>query len=409
MPQSVLVTGIGILSPAGCGADATWSSLLAGCRAVGRFEPGADQPSAHRPWPAARVPGFTPRDPAAPGSVDRVCRFALAAAQEALNNAGKPSLAGPRTRVSIGTSKGGVLSFAAWADAWAAGDRRIPNPWADLLPDAPARYVAQQLGITGGAHTTVAACATGSLAVIRAAQWIADGQADLVVCGSSDACLHPLWFAAFERMGVLAEEHVTRGAGYSCRPFDDARTGFALGEGAAALILESEPHARKRDAQPLATLAGWATGTDPAGLTAMDPAGESLRHVLALACDRAGVGPEDIACIHAHGTGTRENDRIEGRVIRDFLNATAPRVPVVSIKGAMGHLLGAAGSVELAVAARACQARRSPGNATLLHPDPEFAGLCLPRESTDLRPGAIVKLSLGFGGHVAAVVLEPVR
>ncbi len=407
MPDRVLVTGVGIISPAGCGAEATWSALLAGCRAVGRLDPAADRFPPHRPWPAAPVRSFQPSAQRS-GPTDRVCQFALAAAEEALRDAGLPLPIGGRARVSFGTSKGGVLSFAAWADTFAAGDRSVPVPLANVLPDGPANQVARLCGITGGVHATVAACSTGTLAVIRAADWIADGQADLVICGSSDACLHPLWFACFERMGVLAAEHASLGAAYGCRPFDRTRTGFAVGEGAAVLILESQAHARQRNARPLAALTGWATGTDPAGLTAMDSAGESLRQVLASACGRAGVHPADIACVHAHGTGTRPNDLIEGRVIRRFLNATAPRVPVVSIKGAIGHLLGAAGAVELAVAVQVCRTRRSPGNVTLLEADPEFEDLCLPGEAFDVGPGAVVKLSLGFGGHLAAVVVESV-
>jgi 3-oxoacyl-[acyl-carrier-protein] synthase II len=253
----------------------------------------------------------------------------------------------------------------------------------------------------------VTACTTGALAVIRGAQMIADGDAEIVICGGADASLHPLWLAAFRQMGVLAEPHPELGPAWACQPFDRTRGGFAVGEGAAVLVLESAESARRRGAEPLARIAGYASGTDPAGLTQLSEDGEPLAHVIRLACARAGCEPSGLAYIQAHGTGTASNDRVEVNALRRAIGPALEEIPLASIKGAIGHLLGGAGAVELALAVLACRDRRMPGNATLLEPDPALGRLRLPVHSVDLPPGPILKTSLGFGGHLAAVVVAP--
>lgn len=277
-----------------------------------------------------------------------------------------------------------------------------------MRPDAPASRLAGRLKAASGTHASVAACSTGTMAVIRGVQFIQDGDADLVLCGGADASLHPLWLAAFEQMDVLAPPHVDFGSGWACRPFDATRGGFALGEGAAVLVLESARSLKRTRSEPLARITGYARGTDPTGPTTLDETGASLAHVIRLACSRAGCRPDGLACIYAHGTGTQTNDRTEARAIRAVLADAAERVPIVSLKGVIGHLLGAAGAVELALAVLACKQGRSPGNLTLLEPDPALGRLQLPREEFPLAGGPILKTAMGFGGHVAAVVMAPV-
>jgi len=251
----------------------------------------------------------------------------------------------------------------------------------------------------------VAACTTGVVAVIRGVQFIGDGRADVVVAGSSDASLHPLWFAAFDRMGVLSRVDA-HGAPWACRPFDRNRSGFALAEGAAALILESARSVRRRGARPLARICGYAMGADPAGLVQVDSSGAALAEVAAIACRRAGVEPGRLAAVQAHGTGTQANDLVEARAIRRLCGPAAAKIPVVSIKGAIGHLLGAAGAVELAVSVLAVARSVLPANTTLLEADPDLGRLCLPRTPVELRAGPVLKTCMGFGGHLAAVVLN---
>jgi 3-oxoacyl-(acyl-carrier-protein) synthase len=272
-------------------------------------------------------------------------------------------------------------------------------------PDAPARRLAGRFK-AGHAHATVAACATGVLAVIRGAQFILDGQADVVIAGSSDASLQPLWFAAFRQMGVLADGHPDRGPSWACRPFDQSRDGFVVSEGAAVLVLESAESVHRRGVQPLARIAGYAMGSDPAGLAQLRPDGAPLAEIIKIACRQAGMDPADLALIQAHGTGTRTNDLVEINAVRRACGARTPEIPVVSIKGALGHLLGAAGSVELAIAVLSAARRMIPPNATLIDPDPALGPVCLPKEAVSMPPGPVLKLAIGFGGHLAAVVLD---
>lgn len=426
-PRNVFVTGIGIVSPAGSSHEATWASLLAGRTCVRHID--RDDLSGSATDFAGQVSDFVP--PVGFESADRVCQFAVAAADEAMASAGISaddirSFGPQRCRVSVGTSKGGILTFATIAKALGGLTHvqeaqhvpdslplKIPHSlvshMGDIFPDAPARYIAERFGITGGMHTSVAACSTGTLAIIRAAQWIHDGDADIVICGSSDATLHPLWFGAFERMNVLATEHPNRGPGWACRPFDRSRDGFAMGEGAAILVLESSASVQRHDHTPMARISGYSTGSDPAGLTQLTTDGNPLHRVIKNACELARCSPDLISCIHAHGTGTMSNDLQETRAIRQFLGYRAPDVPIISLKGAIGHLLGAAGAVEIAASVQTCLDRVSPGTVTLLEPDPSLGPLTLPCKSFELQNDvSVLKTSLGFGGQLAAVIVKSV-
>lgn len=450
MIPPVYITGLGIVSPAGRGADAGFRALTGGRRCTRWI----DDPrlTGGGAVSAGVVPEFEP--PAGTENRDRVCQLAAAAAHEAFAAAGLTDrgVAPDRLAVSFGTSKGGILSFMPACERLGILPERTINIFAegvpsdtknlykdpvpsfhmaarsnkrylhngglpsldlccllsDIPPDAPARTLAARFGARAGAHATVAACATGVLAIIRGVQAIAGGEADAVLAGSSDASLHPLWFAAFRRMGVLAEPANPEEASRSCRPFDAARSGFVIGEGAAAMVLESADSARNRGVRPVARILGYCAGSDPAGLARIRPDGAPLARVAKIACGRAGIDPADLAAIHAHGTGTSANDLVEIAAVRSLVGRRAAEIPVVSIKGAIGHLLGAAGSVEAAMAVLSAANRVCPPNATLGTPDRAFGGICLPQESREIRSGPILKLSMGFGGHLAALVIQAV-
>ncbi len=406
MCAEVFVTGVGIISPAGQGAEATWRALMSGARCVGPLV-GLDLPAGCPDW-GGQVREFV----APPGTAgwDRLCQLAAAAADEALQHSGGKTCRNKPLVISFGTSKGGLKSFRLVAGQILGASRQIDlaGRALDLRPDAPAVRLASRLPGVAAVHATVAACSTGTLSVVRGMQMIQDGDADIVVCGGADASLHPLWLAAFERMGVLARPHPAHGPSCACRPFDRSRSGFALGEGAAALVLQSRRTIEETGTRPLVRLSGYACGTDPAGLTSVSPAAEPLAHVIQLACRRAGLLPQDLAAVYAHGTGTTPNDLAESKAFRAVLGPAASSIPVVSLKGALGHLLGAAGAVEIALAVLATQKGESPGNRTLLDPDPAIGPLTLPRAPLQLRSGPVLKTSLGFGGHLAAVVIAPV-
>lgn len=429
--QEVFVTGAGMVSPTGPTLRSSWTNILH-LTSTNLYNEEPCLSSLERPLDSFTSPQQCHCERAAIAAagggdlcsglegVDHITRFAVAAAEEAVAHAGLSpadfvALDPGRSRVSIGTSKGGVITFGRAFDSLEGARRGGLAPDADqcrdmlrdILPDGAACCVARRFGITGGAYATVAACATGVLAIIQAARWIQAGEADIVLAGSSDASLTPLWLGAFQRMGVLAKPHPTLGPRYACRPFDRTREGFTLGEGAAVLVLESSRSVARRGVQPIARIAGFAAGSDPAGLTGITPDAESLATVLKLALRRGGSMPGDLVAVMAHGTATQANDAAEARALRLALGDQASRVPIVSVKGRMGHLLGAAGSVETALSALAVFHQRLPGNATLLEPDPALGTLNLPRSTIELPKGPILKVSMGFGGHLGAILLAP--
>ncbi len=404
MSSDVFVTGIGIVSPLGIGAEATWSTLLAGGMAVRRLAGGLKPQKP--PIYGASIEDFRP--PAGTEALSRTCQMAVAAAGEALSMAGLLNGSDRKqTRVSIGTSKPllDVLRPGRRGD-----DRGVfagiepPCTLFDLLPDAPARAVCGHFKL-GDFHASVSACASGTHAIIHGAEMIRQGDAEIVLAGSADSSLSPLWLAAYQQMGVLASDHPQRGPAWACRPFDRTRAGFVVGEGAAMLVLESGRSATRRGVRPLGRIAGWATGSDPAGLTQLTQGESPLTAVVQAALADAGIGPSAVSCIYAHGTGTHQNDRTEMQTFARVFERHLTSLPVVSFKGAIGHLMGAAGAIETSLAVLALRDAKSPGTATLIEPDPEFGDACLPRSSFSLGAGAILKTSLGFGGHLAAIVV----
>lgn len=374
---------------------------MAGGRAVRRL---AEREWNGTPLCGAPVRDFTP----SPGTnqLPRSCQYVVAAAHEAMAAAeladkfGR-AVQGLEAAVSIGTSK----------PSSPVPDGRSGNATPlRCLPGDPAlaaRSVASAVNATGPVHTTIAACATGTQAIGRGVRMIRDAEAEVVLAGSTDASIETLWLAAYARMGLLAPPHVEHGPSMACRPFDRDRRGFAVGEGAAVLVLESRNHARRRSFNhPFARISGYASGSDPSGLTDLDPEALPLSRVIRTALDDAGV--KRPTCIFAHGTGTVANDAAEIAALRRILGRGLERVPVISLKGVMGHLMGGAGAVETALAVLACDRRATPGNRTLLVPDPELGHVRLPTEAFELPRGPILKTSLGFGGHLAALVIEPV-
>lgn len=418
MSHEVLIAGVGIVSPAGGTAQKSWRALLDGARCVTdlpELQAGLSEPvvGARAQLPSPALPSDL-RDP--------MCRMALIAAAEAVGGdlgAFGELTRGRRLAICVGTSKGGIQQFSRLASrmhAWLARSSRqgAPERWGieldeilDIPPDSAARAILTELGAKDAClHATVAACSTGTLSVIRGAQLIQQGEADVALCGGSDASLHALWLGAFQQMGALAPPHPTRGAAWACQPFDANRRGFVVGEGAGMVLLASAEAARVMNHSPIARVSGWATGTDPEGLTQLGESGETLEYVVRRACARASIEPASLSCIHAHGTGTLSNDAVEARVVARLLASRTTDVPIVSAKGAIGHLLGAAGAVEIGLAALAVQQGRTFGQVTLETPDALCASLLIPKEVCAIGAGPILKTAMGFGGHVAAIVLE---
>ncbi|MEZ6130929.1 MAG: beta-ketoacyl-[acyl-carrier-protein] synthase family protein [Planctomycetaceae bacterium] len=421
--RDVVFTGIGLVTPLGLGAAASWQALLNGETAgrlltttdIDHFQPLCDL--------LQRVPGGAPVDHAALDSrlhqqlaadavgrhvlesfgTDCLNRMMLASVIEALDDADLPrhTCAGdPRMACVIGTSKGSLRAMEQEVQALRLRTDLPQQHWPNsFLPDAPLHCVRQFLNATGPSFCPVAACATGLVSVIQAAALIRHGFADVCVAGSVDASLRASVLAAFHRLGVTSK-HTNPAT--ACRPFDRDRDGFVIGEGAAALILESAEHAARRMATTYGRFVGGCWLTDPTGLTQVDTSGGIVREAI---CRLYGSKRNDTVpdVISLHGTGTPTNDLAEARGIASYYGPSAP--PGFGIKGAMGHLLGAAGSVELAMTLLALRHGIIPATAGHVSVDPKCEIPLLQQTRTTPLNSAL-KLSLGFGGHVAACQID---
>ena len=402
-PPRVVITGLGLWTSLGSDRESTWHSLLAG-RSASRWLTAPQwtgtESLAGAPCESPLLETDTSRDP--------IVALALRAASEATRDAALSAsqLASERTGVVFGTSKGGLHTFSRLVESARSTrecqDSRSANDnWLDVWPDAAARAVAREFDCRGPMLCPVLACATGLAACQRAAELIREGVCDVVLAGSADASLQPVILGSFRRLGVLARP-LNGDASAACRPFDRDRNGFVIGEGAACLVFESLEHAQSRQAS---WYGEWLAGrmlTDPSGLTQLDPAGTSLRRLLQ---DLSRDVPQRPDYINLHGTATIPNDRVESSAIRDLLASNAGHVACSSLKGGLGHLLGAAGSVELAATLLAIRDQIVPPTVNLFARDPDFDLDFTPREARPHRIDRAWKLSLGFGGHLSAACL----
>jgi 3-oxoacyl-[acyl-carrier-protein] synthase II len=365
----------------------------------------------------------------------------VVAAEEAAKSAGVTAddfrQIGRKAAAVIGSSKGSMLRFAELHEhlchasksvrekpipsrdrkgadpsgvgrplPYGRGSEYLGDFWSSVPPPTAVDIVARRFGIAGARHCPVAACATGTIAVVRAAQLIADGRAELVVCGAADASIHPLWIGAFDRMGVLARPHAIDGAAGACRPFDIDRTGFAIGEGAGMLILESAESLGRRGASPIARIRSWALGADPSDLIGLDASARPVISAIRAAMDRAEIRPDDIDLVTAHATATPTNDAVEAIAYRWLGHERSTPCPVTAVKGAIGHMLGAAGAAELALTVEMLRRQTILPTANYRRAGQDTAGTDIVRHAQSGGLGHILKVSLGFGGHIAAVILS---
>ncbi|HVJ68377.1 MAG TPA: beta-ketoacyl-[acyl-carrier-protein] synthase family protein [Caulifigura sp.] len=411
--RPVAVTGIGIVSPLGISPEEHWAGVVAGTRAVkpltlNGLDQDIPQPPGWDQWAGARLAG---------GSIGlsmshfRICRLSAVLSREALGRAGlsePPQSLLDRAGVVFGASKP-VLSpwferdFPDW-EGLRADDPEEQQRGNPFRLSGPAGTIAEWLDFGGPALAPNAACATGLVSIIRGAELIRGGDCDVVIAGSADNSLHPAYLAAYRRMGVLAPPGDD--PGQCCRPFDARRNGFAVGEGAATLVLENIDHARRRGATILAEILGAGLTADNDSLVDVDPCGASLSRALRDALRRSNVRPGEIDAVSLHGTGTRLNDVCETNALKLALGEHAREVSCFSLKGAIGHLMGAAGSVETATLIQAMQHGVVPPTVNLEHPDPDCDLDYTPVQPRSRPIRTAVKLSLGFGGTCAAVVIR---
>jgi len=387
--RTVVVTGLGAVSPFGAGVKAFWQGISAGACAI-------------RPITLIDTDGFRSRIAAeVPETVRgsarraRADRLALAAAGEAIEDAGLGPAERRASALAIGAVGGGMLEVEAWYWARRRGTSANAAAVRATLPTSHADVVAWRLGLEGPRETVVAACSSGAASIAMAAELIADGVVDRAVAGGADA-LTRICFMGFNALKLLDPE--------PCKPFDRERRGMSLGEGAAFLVLEDAETARARGAACYAELAGHAMTTDAFHVTAPHPAGEGMIRAMRAALDAAGAAPGDVAYVNAHGTGTAQNDRIEAQALRAVFGEGG--VLVSSTKSMIGHTMAAAGSLEALATVLALTHDVVPPTAHLTSPDPDVPFDCVPGAAREASLGAAMSNSFGFGGQNATLVFR---
>jgi beta-ketoacyl-acyl-carrier-protein synthase II len=408
MNPRVVVTGMGTVSPVGNDVPSAWASLTAGRSGVGRIS--LFDPSPYAVQIAGEVKNFDPTsriEPKEARRMDRCTQFALVAALQALDDAGlQVAREDPeRVGVVIGSAAGGIGTLLEQQRVLQErGPRRLsPFFLPNMLCDSPSGQVAIATGAKGPNMAVVSACATGGHVVGEAMESIRRGDADVVIAGGTEAPVLPIVIAGFIVMGALAnDDEPTR----ACRPFDARRGGFIVSEAAAVLILESLDHARARDARIYGEVLGYGSTNDAFHVAASPETGEGAARTMRMALRKAGIAPDEVDYINAHGTGTPLNDKAETAAIKAVFGDHAYRVPVSSTKSMTGHMMGASGALE----AIACLLTIRDGciAPTINYecPDPECDLDYVPNTARPARVRTALSNSMGLGGHNSCVIVR---
>jgi 3-oxoacyl-[acyl-carrier-protein] synthase II len=384
--RTAVITGIGAITPLGVGAPSLHERWAAGtCGIVD----GAGACSDFEPKEFLSVKEAR--------RLDRFSQLALVAAQEALGQAGwlEEMPYDPfRTGCIIATGIGGIETVETQHDVMRDRGAKMVSPLGipQYMPNAAAAAVTMKFGLRGQSYGIVSACASGAHAVGTAARMIQYGDADAVVTGGSEATLTAFGFACFNSMQALSPTGMSR-------PFDLRRDGFVMGEGAGMLILEEAEAARARGAVVLGEVAGYGSTSDAHHLTAPEPSGRPAARAIELALADAGITPDEVSYVNAHGTSTQLNDAGETRALKMALGEHAYRVPVSSTKSMIGHLLGAAGAVEAIVCIEAARRGIIPPTLNYEEPDPDCDLDYVPLTARPAHVGLALTNSMGFGGQ----------
>jgi 3-oxoacyl-[acyl-carrier-protein] synthase II len=409
MSKRVVVTGMGCISPLGNSVSENWEALLSGKSGAGPIT--SFDASQHKTKFAAEVKGFD-----AAGlfggrearRMDRYTQFALAASRQALDDSGLQIDSSNRDRVGIliGTGIGGIGTLLDQAEVMRQRgvDRVSPFLVPMMLADSAPGIVAIQLGARGPNMAVVTACATGSNAIGEATSIIRRGDADVMLAGGSEAAIVPLAMAGLNVMGALSTYN--EAPEKASRPFDKQRDGFMMGEGAAVLVIESLEHASQRGARVLAEIIGYGTSDDAFHISAPAENGAGAALCMQLALQDAGLQPELIDYINAHGTSTLLNDKSETAAIKTVFGKRAYRVPVSSTKSMTGHLMGASGALEAVYCALIFQNGVLPPTINYETPDPDCDLDYVPNQPRPAQPRYIMSNSFGFGGHNATLIFS---
>ncbi len=410
-PRKIVVTGLGTTSPLGGNVAETWSALLAGESGARPLE---------QDWVArydlpitfaaqAKVPAAEMLERVETKRLDPGSQFAVIAAREAWADAGSPDVDPVRIAVDFATGIGGIWTLVdAWEVLRERGPRRVlPMTVPMLMPNGPAAAISMTLSARGGARTVVSACASSTESIANAYNHLQAGLADVVIAGGTEAAIHPLPIASFAAMQALSKRNddPTRAS----RPYDVDRDGFVLGEGAGAIVLETEEHAIARGARIYAELAGGAVTSDSYHITAPDPEGSAAARAMLAALDQAGASVTDVSHVNAHATSTPVGDIAEYRAMLRVFGDRLHGVPISATKAATGHLLGGTGALEAIFTILALHHRLAPPTINLDHQDPAIP-LDVVTSARELGGADLLAISnsFGFGGHNAVAAFRSV-
>ena len=393
----IVITGIGIIASVGRDRESVWRAVRQGKSGVGRL-PG------FRGLPDGQLLGAVVDLEATLPKELKVFALTEIAAAEALRDA-RVDFANTNLE-RFGCSMNSHMGDTSWVDEQLGfKDPADPNHapwWEQFLPSRACSRLATKYGLGGPRLSYSTACASSLISILSAVRAIQDDQCDIAIAGGADA-IDPLFAAGFDRMGVLAYDEDPQ---HACRPFDRTRRGFVLGEGGAMFIIERLRHAAQRGAKIYAEITACKALAEAHHVTGLDADSNSLAYLISQTVEKAGLRPDDIGYINAHGTGTLQNDLVEMRGIRRALGPAADHVCVSASKSMLGHMINAAGSVELAITALAMRDGFAPPTLNLTDPDPECSFDCLPLVGRRNRFQHALKLSVAFGGHLVAIALS---
>jgi 3-oxoacyl-[acyl-carrier-protein] synthase II len=404
--RRVVITGLGAVTPIGLDASSSWEAAVAGRSGIGFIE--AFDASEYPVRIAGEVRGFDPSAlvPAKEARrMDRNVLLAVAAAHEAWADAGLETFDPTRVGILVGSAIGGIGTIVEQQQTHAERgyDRVSPFFIPSVLVDTASGQIAIQLGITGPNYAPVSACATGSTAIGEGTATILRGQADVMLVGGTESAIIPLILAGFCAMRGLVAEDVD--PALAMRPFDATRGGFVMSEGACILVLEELAAARARGATIYAEVLGYGASNDAYHLAQPEPEATGVAGMITAALETAGVAPERVGYVNAHGTSTPLGDLAETRALRQVFGDHAYRLAVSSTKSVTGHCFGAAGAVEAMMCALALHHGVLPPTINYRNPDPELDLDYVPNEARRVEVDVALSNAMGLGGHNACVLL----
>ena len=406
----VVVTGLGATTPLGSDVASTWKAALAGQSGARTLDNDWAEKYGIPVNFAATIKEHPSEKLSRPETkrMDPSTQYAVIAAREAWADAGSPEMDGDRLGSVVSSGIGGIwTTLDAWDTLREKGARRVlPMTVPMLMPNSPTAYVSLEFGARAGSHALVSACASGAEAIAYGAEMIRSGRADVVIAGGTEATIHPMPISAFAASRTLSlRNDDPEGAS---RPYDTARDGFVIGEGAGVVVLESAEHAAARGARVYAKVSGIGLTADGYHITSPEPTGAGQIRAMGAALSDAGVAAADVVHVNAHATSTVVGDLIEARSVREVLGADSDHVALSATKSMTGHLLGGAGALETIFTVLAVHDRQAPPTINVSDPDPELV-LDLVRDAPRALPAgdiAAINNSFGFGGHNVALVIQ---